>query len=162
LARRRPLTGHPLLVAAGGFALTVGCTRAEPKIEPPGNLMPPPTISGELCVDTVPEAAVVTVNGAVVEPRCAPVSGYEGDQVTVNVTAPGYTPKDQQVTLQPKMEIKVSLDVAAPPPIGNLVPPPHVGDPVPQPMPPPPPIGNLVAPPPLPPSAPPAVPPKPG
>lgn len=140
MPRRRTLTARPLLVAAGSL-LAVSCSGPKPDMRPTGNLMAPPMVTGELCVDTVPESAVVTVNGATVDPRCAPVTAYEGSSVTVSISAPGYVAQEQRLTIAEKMQLKVELmAMAPPPPVGNLMPPPE---------PPPPPVGNLVAPPPI-------------
>ena len=123
LAQRRPLLGHPLLVAVGGIVLNVGCSEPE-VLQPPGNLMPPPTMTGELCVDTSPETALVTINGTLVEPRCAPVSGEPGTTVAVHVSAPGYQSEDQSVPLAPKMDIHVVLKAEIPEAVGNQIAPP--------------------------------------
>jgi hypothetical protein len=119
--------------------MTVGCGTHE-VIQPPGNLMAPPTIAGEVCVDTVPADAVVMVNDREVEPRCTTVDGYEGQEVKIDVSAPGYATSDQTVPLALKTELTVTLTPAEPPfPVGNLVVPPPVGNlmpPPPQPDPP--------------------------
>jgi hypothetical protein len=144
MARRRTLTGRPLLVTAAGVAMTVGCKDPE-VIQPPGNLMAPPRITGEVCVETVPADATITVNGTALLPpqHCAPVAeNYEGSAVAVHVEAPGYVPQDQTVYLAPKMTLSVTLAPDAPviAPPGNLMPPPEL---------PPQPVGNLIAPPPI-------------
>ena len=127
MSRRRVLQGRPLLVAAGGFAVASACTGPTP---PVGNLVAPPQIDGELCVDVVPQGATVKVNGEPATQRCAPVHGYEGAEVTVDVSAPGFVGVVQHVTLAPKMDVKVELTPQAPPPpVGNLMPPPRPPDP---------------------------------
>ena len=142
MARRRTLTGRPLLVATVGVMMTAaGCKEPEVAYPPPGNLMPPPMVQGgELCVDTVPADAVVTVDGVVVDPRCTTIEpGVMSRPIAVHVSAPGYDAQDQSVPLEPKMAITVTLAPEGPPlppPVGNL-------------MPPPPPVGNLMAPPPI-------------
>lgn len=142
MARRRSLTGRPLLVATVGVVMTAAGCNGAVAVPPPGNLMPPPMIqAGELCVDTVPEDALVTVDGVAVEPRCTTLGpDYEGRPVAVHVSAPGFVAKDETVPLGAKMAITVTLapDAPLPPPVGNLMPPP-----------PPPPVGNLIAPPPI-------------
>ena len=132
MAHRRRLTGQPLLVATGaaGLAVSVGCGGHEP---PTGNLMPPPTVQGEICVDRVPAEAVVTVDGAVVDPHCATIDRYEGQVLTVHVSARGFIPQDQHVTMAEKMALQVVLDAAPfpepPYPVGNLVEPPPMDRP---------------------------------
>ena len=107
--------------------------------------MAPPMIqAGELCVDTVPADAVVTVDGVVVDPRCTTLGpDYDSRPVAVHVSAPGYVAQDQSVPLADKMTLTVTLEPAGVPvlpPTGNLMPPPP---------PPTPPVGNLIAPPPI-------------
>ena len=146
MARRRSLTGRPLLVATIGVALTAAsCNGPSAAVPPPGNLMPPPMIqAGELCVEVVPADAVITVDGKVVQPGCVTLPpDYESRPVAVHVSARGYVDQDQNVPLADKMSLKVTLEaggVPELPPMGNLMPPP---------APPPPPVGNLIAPPPI-------------
>jgi hypothetical protein len=136
MARRRPLGNRPLLVAAGGLALTVACSggHSGPDTYPPGNLMAPPApptslqMTGELCVDTVPSGATVTVDGAVAAARCSPVTGSEGQPVQVRASAPGYETAAREVRLAATMALTLELVLAPPddPPVGNLMPPPTV------------------------------------
>ncbi len=137
----------------------MACNSGGRQIDPPGNLVAPPTIRGEICVDAQPTDAKITVNGTPARADgCAPVEAMEGQTVAVSVSAPGFVTHEQRVQVAPKVGIKVTL-AAAPrdPPVGNLMPPPRpppVGNLMPPPRPPPvdivvapPPVGNLVAPP---------------
>jgi hypothetical protein len=56
------------------------------------------TVSGELCVSTVPSSAAVTVDGAPLV-GCATFEGVEGRALAVSVSAPGYTSREQSVLL---------------------------------------------------------------
>jgi hypothetical protein len=150
MARRRPISGNPLLIAGAGLFLGVGCSGAVVSApeQPVGNLMAPPQITAEICVDAVPADAKVVVNAVAASARCTPVTNWEGSDVTVEVSAPGYETRVEHVNLaQALPPIKVELGPVAPPnipPIGNLMPPP----------PPPPPVGNLMPPPQIPPEPP--------
>jgi hypothetical protein len=139
VARRRPLNGRPLLVASAGIAMTIGCRTPEPPMEPPGNLMAPPMVDGELCIDVVPAGAKITVDGVAVTTPCVPEHGYQGQTYAVHAEAPNFLPVDQPVALSPKMTVSITLDpiravapvepphgnlIAPPPPHGNLMPPP--------------------------------------
>ncbi|TNE88368.1 MAG: hypothetical protein EP330_14895 [Deltaproteobacteria bacterium] len=150
MAKRRRLSGKPLLVAAAGAALTVGCGKpAEPE----------PT----LCVKVVPDdaAAEIRIDGAPAGPDgCAPMS--EGSKREVHVEAEGYDTVEVQV---PEGLDVIVVDLVPPPPeppVGNLMPPPdlEIEEPEPPPPPPPPvrpppktmppvppPVGNLMPPP---------------
>jgi hypothetical protein len=154
MTRRRALSGKPLLVAAG-LGLSMACNSHEPVPPPPiGNLMPPPTVHTELCVDAFPPGATVVVDQTPLPGRCIDLDRMEGMSVTVDVSAPGLPPHSAQVTLTPpKQTITVTLAPAPPPdltipPIGNLMPPPRPPEPMPRP------VGNLM-PPPMPQPAPP-------
>lgn len=144
MARRRRIQGRPLLVATATAAMVIGCgggNKNQPP--PPGNLMPPPTVEVEVCVDTVPEAAKVSIQAAsnvVFSERCAKVEAYQGSTGKLHVEAEGYLAEDRDVVLEgPKVELKVELTESkipeiAEPPVGNLMPPPE------------PPVGNLMPP----------------
>lgn len=148
MTRRRALSGKPLLVATG-LSLSVACNSHEPP-PPIGNLMPPPTVHTELCVDAFPPGATVLVDQTPLPGRCIDLERMDGMSVTVDVSSPGLPPHSETVQLTPpKQTITVTLAPAPPPdltipPIGNLMPPPR---------PPPPPVGNLM-PPPMPPPPP--------
>ena len=116
IATRRTLTGRPLLLASG-VALAVSCGgKGKQEPEPPvGNLMAPPLIEPELCVDVVPEDATVTINGVPTSERCTPVQGREGDTVRVEVLLPG------------RAAVVRELELTGPPrPVGNLMAPPEL------------------------------------
>lgn len=128
MAKRRNITGTPLLVASAGFFLQLGCSggRSKPP-EVTGNLMPPPMVSATVCVDTEPESATVQLNGMIAEERCREVRS--DGSVTLEVSAPGYSPSQQlfEIVEGEKKELKVTLEPALEPPdmpMGNLMPPP--------------------------------------
>ena len=63
------------------------------------------------------------------------MSGYEGNAVTVEVSAPGYVTRTLDAPLTPALaSVRVDLDHAGPdgtpipPPVGNLMPPPGKGN----------------------------------
>lgn len=125
MARRRKMTGTPLLVAGAAALISVACGGRD-KNPPMGNLMPPPERTGEVCVDTVPDSATVQLNGRIVAERCTEITS-EG-LVEVAVTSPGYMPHTTNVQLESSTEVKVEL-VPVPPdtrPVGNLMPPPDM------------------------------------
>lgn len=137
MARRRALTGTPLLVASG-LGLTVACGGSKTP-EPVGNLMAPPPVHVELCVDAFPPSSLIKVDGTPLPGRCIELDSWEGATAHLEVTAEGLPPHVEDVVLTPpKQTLTVTLapepPTPPPPPIGNL-------------MPPPPPVGNLVAPP---------------
>lgn len=127
IARRRTLTGQPLLLASS-VALTVGvgCGKGKtaPEFEPVGNLMAPPMeISSELCVEVQPEGALVKINGEVAEAGCAVVQGREGSEVRVEITAAGRPPIVRELQLSEQMA-PLRIEMSPPRPVGNLMAPP--------------------------------------
>ncbi len=128
MAKRRPLHGQPLLVASVGaaMAMTLGCSGGKtPEVEVVGNLVAPPMVEGEVCIDVTPPEAAVTLDGQATTERCTTLESYGG--VTVEASAPGYTTHTEVVQLSEKVELEVALqpEVAPPPPmpVGNLMPP---------------------------------------
>lgn len=139
MARRRRVTGRPLLVASAGAAMSVGCGGLSREVPPVGNLViPPEPVVGEVCVEVTPADATVSLNGEVVSARCGYVPA-EG-KLTVEVSAPGYLTETIEFVPGDPIDpdpVKVDLTPAPPPPIGNLVPPPEVLIAPPPPPPPP-------------------------
>ncbi|MCO4748325.1 MAG: hypothetical protein KC912_26255 [Proteobacteria bacterium] len=136
MARRRKITGKPLLVASAAAVLAVGCGTGKGGIVT-GNLMPPPTV--ELCVSVTPESATITLNGEPFTAGC--VESYEGSPATLVVSAPGYVSQTlehrhgdiAQVTVVleaepvlPEPDIDLPPPPPPPPPVGNLMPPPDL------------------------------------
>lgn len=172
MARRRKLSGRPLLVATAATAMLVGCGgsgKASPDPPPPpGNLMPPPSRMIELCVDAEPDGAKVEASGARMQTlteRCEQVEVYEGGRVQLTVSAPDHIPQslDLEVGTKDRIEQKVQLhpSPAIERPVGNLMPPPQIDDipeldQPPKPEIPEPPVGNLMPPPQIPKAPPPA------
>lgn len=151
MTRRRPLSGKPLLVASG-LGLSVACGSHDPP--PMGNLMPPPRVHTELCVDVFPPGAAVVVNKTPLPGRCIDLEAEPGEVATIEVIAAGMPLHTEQVVLTPPSQtVAITVPPKGPnldlPPMGNLMPPPP-----PQPPPPPPPVGNLMPPPPPPPKKP--------
>ena len=108
MARRRFLTGAPLLVAGTGVAVSIACGGGSSfDSYPMGNLMAPPMV--RLCVDTVPEGAAVIMDGVPVSYRCTEV--YSFHEVSVEVSAPGYVPASETVTTDGGGEITVSISL---------------------------------------------------
>lgn len=108
------------------MTLAVGCGgkgKVEP--EPVGNLMAPPTIETELCVDVEPANASVTIDGVAATDRCTPVSGYAGQIVRVEVLAPGRGAVVRELSLVEVMA-PLKLELIPPRPVGNLMPPPDL------------------------------------
>lgn len=131
MAKRRKLQGRPLLLATTTVVMVIGCGGViENEYPPPGNLMPPPEVTGELCIDVEPADAKVTVYGAhTIEwtERCDIVTAY--GNVSIKAEAPGYvTETVNQYLDEEGVEAKVVLMAEpAPPPVGNLVAPPQRG-----------------------------------
>lgn len=127
MAKRRKLQGRPLLIGSTTVAMVIGCGGVVDPPPPPGNLMAPPELTAELCIDTEPAGAKVVVHGVdTIEwtERCAEVTGLGG--VSVTASAPGFEPSTTYQSLQqPKNDLKISLFASAevPPPVGNLMPP---------------------------------------
>lgn len=124
MARRRLLTGQPLLLASAGAAVVIGCHKQVPE-QPVGNLMMSPSI--ELCIDTVPAGASVTVDGRPLSGRCTPV---EGDYAHVEVSADGFETAERDVHIEfgsPPVLIELVPGVGGPElePVGNLMSPPE-------------------------------------
>ncbi|MEZ4316928.1 MAG: hypothetical protein R3F61_05480 [Myxococcota bacterium] len=145
MAKRRPMTGTPLLLATAGVVLAVGC--GGNKQEGPvvtGNLMPPPKVHATVCVDKTPEDAVVRIDAEVASQRCTEIESYGSP--TVSVSAPGYVTQEQIPELVADEEITLTFalvpDEPINRPVGNLMAPPGPPDPPPEP-----PIGNLMPPP---------------
>lgn len=134
MARRRPITGKPLLVASAAAAvLAVGCGTGKGGMVT-GNLMPPPAV--ELCVSVTPESATVTLNGEPFTDAC--VERDEGSPATIVVSAPGYIPQTLEHRFGDQQRIDVVLKPEPvppplpppPPPVGNLMPPPRLDVPL--------------------------------
>lgn len=145
MARRRRIQGRPLLVATAAAAMVIGCSGGTKKeAPPPGNLMPPPTMDIEVCVDTVPEGAKVSLQASTnteFSERCETIEVYQGSTGQLVVEAAGYQTNQQSVVLDgPKIELRVELVQNEVPeldrPVGNLMPPPELE----------PPVGNLMPP----------------
>jgi hypothetical protein len=121
MARRRALSGRPLLLASGGLALA--CHHPTPPDTPVGNLMAPvETVTADVCVDVTPEGAAVLVNGVQATERCTTVTGSYGDRVAVEVSAPTYEIATPEVTLVPELPpITVNLVPLGLLPVGNLM-----------------------------------------
>lgn len=121
MARRRNITGRPLLVATAAAAMVIGCGGgSSPVGPPPGDLMPPPEVTGEVCVDTTPERAVVYLNGQPTTERCTTVTSDGG--VAVTVSAPGHVESTEQHELTETLELTIILmRELAPAPVGNLM-----------------------------------------
>ena len=131
MARRRKITGAPLLLASAGMALAVGCSgngRGGPVVT--GNLMPPPKVQGTVCVDATPDTATIQVQGKIVTERCTSVETW--GQAEVEVSAPGHLPDKRLVDLIEGQQVEVSITLTAEParppdpPRGNLMPPPEI------------------------------------
>ena len=128
MARRRKLTGRPLLIASAGAALVVGCGRLTP-VAPVGNLVVPPPRPEQVCIVTVPPDASVTIDGVATTTQCTATQSRS--TVTVAVSAPGYDPQTVEVSMMAdtaaSTEVKVTLEATKlkpMPPVGNLVAPP--------------------------------------
>ena len=136
MAQRRRINGKPLLLATAGAALVMGCSGGN---KPPdvrtGNLMPPPMVKAEVCVDKTPDTATVRVNEVVATERCTTVETHH--MITVKVSAPGYVEQTQELPAQEKIELSIALvegpEAPPPPPVGNLMPPPREDIPPPAP-----------------------------
>lgn len=128
MAKVRKLLGQPLLMASAGLSLAGGCHSPKPV----GNLMYPPHVEAQLCVDKTPESAMVFVDGSAVSERCTTVEGYDGRPISLEISAPGYAAVSQQLTLKAEMPaLTFTLQPAdpeglAPRPVGNLMPPPQL------------------------------------
>lgn len=128
MARRRPLTGTPLLVASAGVVLHIGCGHGKQPDNPMGNLMPPPIATATVCVDTVPESAEVRVNGVLLTQRC---ETFPQLSLQVVVEAPGFRASTQTLTVDPgateelKVVLKPEEGPRKPEPVGNLMAPPR-------------------------------------
>lgn len=131
MAKRRRMNGKPLLLASG-VVMAVGCGPSKSMVT--GNLMAPPTVEGEVCVDTLPEHVETTItigDGAATE-RCTMVYG---EMVNVVVTADGMVPVSETHQVLPKLELTITMrpaviELVPPddigPPVGNLMPPPDM------------------------------------
>ena len=114
MARRRTLTGKPLLVAKAAVLFTVGCGGEE---APVGNLMAPP--EERVCVEALPKAAEVKVNGKVLEQPCTMV--YQGNKASIEVSAPGFITHTANPTIDGPLDLNIKLQRDRP--VGNLMPP---------------------------------------
>jgi hypothetical protein len=139
MAKRRRIQGKPLLVASVGVAVALGCGGGGALRDTTmvvGNLIAPPPMDGEVCVDRVPADATVTIDGEPATERCTVVNGY--GPVSVEVSAPGFVTQTQDVLIDGVTEVQVMLEEVAAPkpppkdlpdrPVGNLMPPPEIGD----------------------------------
>ncbi|MCO4748378.1 MAG: hypothetical protein KC912_26525, partial [Proteobacteria bacterium] len=134
MAKRRRIQGKPLLVASVGVAVALGCGGGGKTFDSVvvGNLIAPPPMDGEVCVDPTPADASVTIDGEAVTDRCTVVQGY--GPVLVEVTAPGFIAQEREVLIDGVTEVEVTL-AEEPKPVKKPKPPPR--EPV------APPVGNL-------------------
>lgn len=130
MAKRRPIHTTPLLVASTGLAVALGCGGGSilPHDSPPvGNLMAPPMVSGEVCVDVTPADAKVIIEGVETTDRCTSVETY--GSFTIEVSAPGYAIETQVHGVEPEVELSITLNAIREPvprPVGNLMAPPPI------------------------------------
>ena len=98
--KRRKTKGKPLLLATAGVGLTVSACNGGMKPEVSGNLMPPPMVETELCIDVTPDNALVIVQGVVVaDEQCTNTYG----SVQIEATADGYEDYSEVIMVDENM-----------------------------------------------------------